>query len=123
MRRILLVEDDARINEALTAALTEAGFDVRAVATRAEAIDAGHNLDFAAVITDLSIPPARDRLASEKHGLAVVRFFAEKGIPIMIASFSFRHLDGAVSAGAKITVGDKTPKAVLAALKEVIESE
>jgi two-component system OmpR family response regulator len=74
----MVVEDDAALREQLSAALTEAGYVVDAVADGAEAAHRGATESLDAVVLDLGLP--------HKDGLTVLREWraAEIALPVVV---------------------------------------
>ncbi|MDX6455810.1 MAG: hypothetical protein QOD48_1917, partial [Gaiellaceae bacterium] len=74
--RILLVEDEPAIAEAVAYALKDAGFEVDAVGDGGEALEASRRLDYDLMILDLLLP--------SMSGLNVCRTErAESDLPIL----------------------------------------
>jgi two-component system response regulator MtrA len=77
--RVLLVEDDVRIRQALTMALADAGCEVVAAASGEEALQRLDTTDVDVVLLDLMLPGV--------DGLAVCRTLRSRGdLPIIIVS-------------------------------------
>jgi CheY-like chemotaxis protein len=79
---VLLVEDEPLISDIATEALEEQGFEVRAVATAAEALrclNAGTPIDI--LFTDVNLPGGMDGGALARHAREL-----RPGLPIMYTS-------------------------------------
>ncbi len=84
--RILLVEDEPAIAEAVAYALKDAGFDVDAVGDGGEALEASRRLDYDLMILDLLLPGM--------SGLNVCRTVrAESDLPILMLTARETELD------------------------------
>jgi two-component system, OmpR family, response regulator RegX3 len=84
--RILLVEDEPAIAEALAYALEDAGFEVDAVGDGGEALEASRRLDYDLMILDLLLP--------SMSGLNVCRTVrAESDLPILMLTARETELD------------------------------
>jgi two-component system response regulator RegX3 len=84
--RILLVEDEPAIAEAVAYALEDAGFEVHAVGDGGEALEASRRLDYDLMILDLLLP--------SMSGLNVCRTVrAESDLPILMLTARETELD------------------------------
>ena len=84
--RILLVEDEPAIAEAVAYALEDAGFEVHAVGDGDEALEASRRLDYDLMILDLLLP--------SMSGLNVCRTVrAESDLPILMLTARETELD------------------------------
>jgi two-component system response regulator RegX3 len=84
--RILLVEDEPAIAEAVAYALKDAGFEVDAVGDGGEALEASRRLDYDLMILDLLLP--------SMSGLNVCRTVrAESDLPILMLTARETELD------------------------------
>jgi two-component system, OmpR family, response regulator RegX3 len=84
--RILLVEDEPAIAEAVSYALKDAGFEVDAVSDGGEALEASRRLDYDLMILDLLLPGM--------SGLNVCRTVrAESDLPILMLTARETELD------------------------------
>jgi two-component system response regulator RegX3 len=84
--RILLVEDEPAIAEAVAYALKDAGFEVDAVSDGGEALEASRRLDYDLMILDLLLPGM--------SGLNVCRTVrAESDLPILMLTARETELD------------------------------
>ena len=87
--RILLVEDESAIAEAVAYALEDAGFEVDAVGDGGEALEASRRLDYDLMILDLLLPGM--------SGLNVCRTVrAESDLPILMLTARETELDRVV---------------------------
>jgi len=87
--RILLVEDEPAIAEAVAYALKDAGFEVDAVGDGGEALEASRRLDYDLMILDLLLPGM--------SGLNVCRTVrAESDLPILMLTARETELDRVV---------------------------
>jgi two-component system response regulator RegX3 len=87
--RILLVEDEPAIAEAVAYALEDAGFEVDAVGDGGEALEASRRLDYDLMILDLLLP--------SMSGLNVCRTVrAESDLPILMLTARETELDRVV---------------------------
>jgi two-component system response regulator RegX3 len=87
--RILLVEDEPAIAEAIAYALKDAGFEVDAVGDGGEALEASRRLDYDLMILDLLLPGM--------SGLNVCRTVrAESDLPILMLTARESELDRVV---------------------------
>jgi two-component system response regulator RegX3 len=87
--RILLVEDEPAIAEAVAYALEDAGFEVDAVGDGGEALEASRRLDYDLMILDLLLPGM--------SGLNVCRTVrAESDLPILMLTARETELDRVV---------------------------
>jgi two-component system, OmpR family, response regulator RegX3 len=87
--RILLVEDEPAIAEAVAYALEDAGFEVDAVGDGGEALEASRRLDYDLMILDLLLPGM--------SGLNVCRTVrAESDLPILMLTARESELDRVV---------------------------
>jgi DNA-binding response OmpR family regulator len=87
--RILLVEDEPAIAEAVAYALKDAGFEVDAVGDGGEALEASRRLDYDLMILDLLLPGM--------SGLNVCRTVrAESDLPILMLTARESELDRVV---------------------------
>ncbi len=87
--RILLVEDEPAIAEAVAYALQDAGFEVDAVGDGGEALEASRRLDYDLMILDLLLPGM--------SGLNVCRTVrAESDLPILMLTARESELDRVV---------------------------
>jgi len=84
--RILLVEDEPAIAEAVAYALEDAGFEVHAIGDGGEALEASRRLDYDLMILDLLLP--------SMSGLNVCRTVrAESDLPILMLTARETELD------------------------------
>ena len=87
--RILLVEDEAAIAEAVSYALSEAGYDVDAVDDGDDALDAARERDYDLMILDLLLPGT--------PGMEVCRTLrAESDLPIIMLTARDAEMDRVV---------------------------
>jgi two-component system response regulator RegX3 len=99
--RILVVEDEPTIAEAVSYALRDAGYDVDAVGDGADALDAARGRDYDLMILDLLLPGV--------PGLDVARTLrAESDLPIVMLTARDAELDRVV--GLEIGADDYVTK-------------
>lgn len=101
-RRLLLVEDDPTLRQALAFNLTREGYDVTTVADGEAALDAGRSADLDLVLLDVMLPGM--------SGVEVLRVLRRDGVttPVIILSAKGDEIDRVV--GLKIGADDYVAK-------------
>ena len=86
MTRLLLVEDEPAIRDAVTYALRQDGFDIDALADGAEALEAARSTEYDLVLLDVMLP--------HMSGLDVCRALrAESPVPIIMLTAKSAEID------------------------------
>ena len=101
-RRLLLVEDDPTLRQALAFNLTREGYDVTTVADGEAALDAGRSADLDLVLLDVMLPGM--------SGVEVLRVLRRDGVttPVIILSAKGDEIDRVV--GLKVGADDYVAK-------------
>ena len=101
-RRLLLVEDDRALRQALTFTLTREGYEVTAAADGEAALDAGRNAALDLILLDVMLPGM--------SGVEVLRVLRREGVttPVVILSAKGDEIDRVV--GLKVGADDYVAK-------------
>lgn len=91
---VILIDDDSELRQTLTEILTDAGYEVRAVATGAQALTLFGERPSDIVVTDIYMP--------DMDGIELIRTFRDQGIETPILAMSGKREDSSYLAAARV---------------------